>query len=389
MDSFIENVLNKNSDDKNETKKITGFEETPQEIIDSSVKKKQQAINDDLKNILKKRKAKVKVVGCGGAGKNTLNRLADVGIIDADTIAINTDAQDLLYTEANEKILIGVELTNGLGSGSNPSVGESAAKESRESIKSTISKADMTFITCGLGGGTGTGSSPIVAEISKKNKALTVAIVTVPFSMEGNHRINNAKMGLEKLEPNVDTLIVIPNDKLLEIAPNISIDTAFRIADEILVNAVKGITELVTKPGLINLDFADISAVMSEGGVAMIGMGESDTEKRAQEAVRKALSNPLLDVDIEGATGALINVVGGNTLTLKEAKEVVDAVTSKLSSDAKIIWGASVEKELGDLLRVMVIVTGVKSSQIYGAQKQEIKQKRRAEMEHKLGIDFI
>ena len=264
MDSFIENVLNKNSDDKNETKKITGFEETPQEIIDSSVKKKQQAINDDLKNILKKRKAKVKVVGCGGAGKNTLNRLADVGIIDADTIAINTDAQDLLYTEANEKILIGVELTNGLGSGSNPSVGESAAKESRESIKSTISKADMTFITCGLGGGTGTGSSPIVAEISKKNKALTVAIVTVPFSMEGNHRINNAKMGLEKLEPNVDTLIVIPNDKLLEIAPNISIDTAFRIADEILVNAVKGITELVTKPGLINLDFADISAVMSE-----------------------------------------------------------------------------------------------------------------------------
>ncbi|MCK5476452.1 MAG: cell division protein FtsZ [Candidatus Aenigmarchaeota archaeon] len=391
MDSLIENVLGREEinsrDERSEMSSI--LEESPREIIDSSVQKRQQSINDDLKTILEQRRAKVKVIGCGGAGKNTLNRLSDVGIIGADTIAINTDAQDLLYTQANEKILIGVELTNGLGAGSNPAVGESSAKESRESIKSAMSKSDMVFITCGLGGGTGTGSAPVVAETAKKSGALTVAIVTVPFTMEGAHRINNAKTGLEKLESNVDTLIIIPNDKLLQIAPDVSINTAFKISDEILVNAVKGITEMVTKPGLINLDFADIKAIMNEGGVAMIGMAESDTEKRATEAVKKALNNPLLDVDIEGATGALINVVGGSSLTLKESKQVVEEVTSKLSPDAKIIWGASIEKELGDLIRVMVIVTGVKSTQIYGAHKQEFRERHRAQMETKLGIDFV
>ena len=246
----------------------------------------------------------------------------------------------------------------------------------------------MVFITCGLGGGTGTGGAPIVADVAKKIGALTVGVVTLPFTMEGKQRGENAKYGLEQLESIVDTLIVIPNDKLLEIVPDVSITTAFRIADEILVNAVKGIAELVTKPGLVNLDFADIRAVMSSGGLAMIGMGESDRENRALEAVEKALNNPLLDVEIEGARGALINVAGGADITIRECQEIVEAVTSKLSPEAKVIWGAQIEKELGDTVRTMLIVTGVKSSQIYGPERTFTVEKRK-EIEKILGIDFV
>jgi len=349
---------------------------------------KKNTLDNNLKDLLKKRKAEIMVVGCGGAGNNTLSRLIQVGIEGAKTIAVNTDAQDLLYTDADDKILIGKEITEGLGAGANPKIGEAAAKEAKETIKKSVEGADMVFITCGLGGGTGTGSSPIVAEISKKIGALTVAIVTLPFHMEGSHRLNNAKFGLEKLEEIVDTFIIIPNDKLMEMVPDVSINTAFKVADEILVNAVKGIAELVTKPGLINLDFADIKAIVGEGGMAMIGMGQSDTENRAYEAVQKALTNPLIDVDIDGASGALINVTGGNDLTLKEAKEVVNAVTTRLAPDAKVIWGAMIQRELGDSIRAMVIVTGVESPQIYGADKTFSGEKRK-EIEQKLGIDFI
>ncbi|MCK4555854.1 MAG: cell division protein FtsZ, partial [Candidatus Aenigmarchaeota archaeon] len=310
-----------------------------------------------------------------------------VGLDGAKTICINTDAQDLLYTDADEKILIGKEITEGLGSGANPKVGEAAAKESKETIKKALEGADMVFITCGLGGGTGTGAAPIVAEVSKKSNALTVAIVTLPFHMEGQHRAENARVGLEKLEESVDTLIIIPNEKLMEIVPDVSINTAFKVADEILVNAVKGTAELVTKPGLINLDFADIKSVMGSGGMAMIGMGESDTENRAYEAVQKALTNPLLEVDIEGATGALINVTGGN-LTLKEAKEIVNAVTTRLSPDAKVIWGAMVARELGDTIRAMIIVTGVNSPQIFSTTNT-FSNGQKKEIEQRLGIDFV
>lgn len=349
---------------------------------------KMHELDRDLKEILKSRKAEIVVVGCGGAGNNTIARLMEVGVDGAYTIALNTDAQDLLYTDADDKILIGKEITGGLGAGSDPKVGEAAAKESKETIKKGLEGADMVFITCGLGGGTGTGSAPIVAELSKKIGALTVGIVTLPFEMEGKHRAANGEMGLERLEENVDTLIVIPNDKLLEMVPDVSINTAFKVADEILVNAVKGIAELVTKPGLINLDFADIKAVMSEGGLAMIGMGQSDTENRAYEAVQKALNNPLLDVDIDGATGALVNVTGGSGLTLKESREVVKAVSSRLDDNAKIIWGAQIQRELGDSLRVMIIVTGVQSPQIYGPTRTFTEEKKE-EIENKLGIDFV
>ncbi|MBM3304257.1 MAG: cell division protein FtsZ, partial [Candidatus Aenigmarchaeota archaeon] len=234
-------------------------------------------VDGELKKILESRRAEIKVVGCGGAGGNTISRLMQVGIVGAETIAINTDAQDLLYTDSDRKVLIGRELTGGLGAGADPHVGMEAAKESKDDVKKSLEGADMVFIDCGLGGGTGTGSAPIVADVAKKLGALTVGIVTLPFSMEGRQRMRNAQEGLENLESVVDTLIVIPNDKLLEIVPDVSITTAFKVADEILVNAVKGIAELITKPGLVNLDFADIRAVMGSGGLAMIGMGESDT----------------------------------------------------------------------------------------------------------------
>ncbi len=351
-------------------------------------KKKSHSIDVELKKMLDKRLAEIKVVGTGGAGNNTLARLAEIGIDGADLVALNTDAQDLLYTDADEKVLLGKDVTEGLGAGADPAKGEAAAKENRDDIKEHLENADMVFVTCGLGGGTGTGSAPIIAEVAKKVGALTIAIVTLPFAMEGKQRQDNAKLGLKKLEGVVDTLIVIPNDRLLDIVPDVSIDVAFKVADEILVNAVKGITELVTRPGLINLDFADIKTVMGEGGLAMIGMGQSDTENRADEAVAKALSNPLLDVDIDGADGALINVVGGGDLTLKESQEVVNAVTSRLSPDAKIIWGAQMQKDLGDSLRVMVIVTGVKSPQIFGTEVGMTKEGAK-QIEKDLGIEFI
>lgn len=235
---------------------------------------------------------------------------------------------------------------------------------------------------------TGTGSIPVIADIAKKLGALTVAIVTLPFTMEGKQRMSNAKEGLKNLEGIVDTLIVIPNDRLLEIVPDVSIITAFKIADEILVNAVKGIAELVTKPGLVNLDFADVRAVMGQGGLAMIGVGESDTENRAFEAVERALNNPLITVDIEGAQGALINVTGGPNVTIREAQQIVEAVSSRLSSDAKIIWGAQVSEDLGERVRALLIVTGVKSPQIFGPGKPWT-EKAKKDIEQILGVEFL
>ena len=342
----------------------------------------------ELEELLARQRTTIKVIGCGGGGNNTVNRITEVGVWGAETIAVNTDAQDLLYTNADKKILIGRESTRGLGAGSDPKVGELAAKETEHEIKQLLQNADMVFITCGLGGGTGTGSAPFIAELAKKQGALTVAVVTMPFTMEGNRRYENAVVGLQKLERNTDTLIVIPNDKLIELTPDLPIHTAFKVADEILTNAVKGIAELVTRTGLVNLDFADIKAVMSDGGVSLIGVGESDTENRAILAVEKAISNPLLNVDITGAGGALINIAGSKTLTLAEAKKVVETISSKLSSDAKIIWGAQIYEDLGDLLRVVLIVTGVRSPQIYGKNRTTAGERKRS-IEEDLGIEFV
>jgi len=357
-------------------------------ITDSQHPVNTNSVDAELELMLSKQKAKIKVVGTGGAGNNTINRITEVGIKGAEAIAVNTDAQDLLYTTAEKKVLIGRDVTKGLGAGSNPKLGEEAAKEDEIEIKKMLAGSDMVFITCGLGGGTGTGSAPVIAEIAKKMGALTVAIVTIPFSMEGHVRYENAVVGLEKLEQIVDTLIVIPNDKLLELAPDLPLHTAFKVADEILTNAVKGIAELVTKAGLVNLDFADIRAVMSNGGVALIGVGESDTENRAIEAVEKAIQNPLLDVDIAGANGALINVSGGEDMTLDEARKVVEAVSERLDEDAKIIWGAQIYKDLQKTIRVMLVITGVKSGQIFGPART-ITDKKKKEIERELGIEFV
>ncbi|MFO8015841.1 MAG: cell division protein FtsZ [Candidatus Woesearchaeota archaeon] len=342
----------------------------------------------ELESYLSKQKASIRVIGSGGAGNNTVNRITEVGVKGTETLAVNTDAQDLLYTNADKKVLIGRDTTKGLGAGSIPKVGEEAARENEAELKAGLKGADMVFVTCGLGGGTGTGSAPVIAEIAKKTGSLTVGVVTMPFAMEGQRRYENAVIGLEKMENVVDTLIVIPNDKLLELAPDLPLHTAFKIADEILTNAVKGIAEMVTKAGLVNLDFADIKAVMGNGGVALIGVGESDTSNRASEAVEKAINNPLLDVNVEGASGALINVSGGPDMTLDEAKNVVETISEKLDEDSKVIWGATISDDLSNTLRALLIITGVKSSQIFGQEKTMSGQKKK-EIESELGIEFV
>jgi len=344
-------------------------------------------IDQELEDLLAKKAAAIKVVGIGGAGNNTLSRMAEIGIKGAELIGLNTDAKDLLCCICDKKILIGKEISGGLGAGSNPKVGEEAAREQEKDIKDALKGADLVFITCGLGGGTGTGAAPVIAEVARKIGALSVGVVTIPFAMEGKRRMENAMDGLERLQSNTDTIIVIPNDKLLEIAPDLPLYTAFKVADEILTNAVKGVSELITKPGLINRDFADIKAIMKEGGVAMIGVGESDSENRAVEAVEKAINNPLLDVDITGAKGALIVVSGGPTMSLDEAKKVIEVVSEKLSDDAKINWGAQISNDLHDTIRTLLIITGVQSSQIFGREKT-IKDKKQKEIEDELGIRF-
>lgn len=345
-------------------------------------------IDEELKRILTSQKTRIKVVGSGGAGNNTINRICEVGIKGVETIAVNTDAQDLLYTTADKKVLIGKELTHGLGAGSNPKIGEEAAKESDQELKKAIEGSDMLFITCGLGGGTGTGSAPVIANLAKKLGMMSVGVVTMPFTMEGTHRYENALIGLEKLEQSVNTLIVIPNEKLLEIAPHLPLQTAFKVADEILTNAVKGVAEMVTKAGLVNLDFADVKTIMGEGGVALIGVGESDAENRAEDSVMKALENPLIEVDISNATGALINIAGGEGLTLDECRKIVEKVSSSLDPKAKIIWGAQIYKDLEKTIRTMLIITGVRSENIYG-KGHLYTDDVREEMEADLGIDIV
>ena len=388
MDSFIREVTQRMSEHPSKEEREDNNRKGRQENVQEAKKKNIMDIDAELEELLKRQLARIKVVGVGGGGNNTINRITEVGIKGSETIAVNTDAQDLLYTTADKKILIGKQITAGLGAGAQPKIGEEAAKENESELKKALQDSDMIFITCGLGGGTGTGAAPVIAEIGKKMGALVVGVVTVPFAMEGQRRYENAVVGLEKMENLVDTLIVIPNDKLLELAPDLPLQTAFKIADEILTNSVKGIAELITKAGLVNLDFADIRTVMGKGGVALIGVGESDSENRAQEAVEKAINNPLLDVDVSGATGALINICGGPDMTLEEARKIVETISDKLDPEAKIIWGAQISEDLQNVIRTMLIITGVRSTQIFGPERKIQDQKRR-EIETELGIEFV
>jgi cell division protein FtsZ len=337
--------------------------------------------DEELERILASLKTNIKIIGCGGGGSNTIDRLVDAGVAGADLYAANTDAQHLLKVQAPNKILLGRRSTRGLGAGALPKVGEEAAREAEDEIRKILTGADIVFVTAGLGGGTGTGSAPYIANIAKEMGALTVAICTSPFKAEGSIRMENAEWGLERLRNVADTVIVIPNDKLLELVPRLSLNAAFKVADEVLVRAIKGITELITKPGLVNLDFNDLKTIMKGGGVAMIGLGEGSDEDRIDAALEEAINSPLIDVDISGATGALVNVTGGDNMTVGEAERVAEIVQSKVSPSARLIWGAAVDPTLRDTVRVMVVITGVKSKYILGP-----KEARDAKM---MQMDFI
>jgi len=322
--------------------------------------------DDELQDVLQDLQTNITVVGCGGAGGNTVNRMTEEGIHGAKLVAANTDVQHLVNIEADTKILMGQQKTQGRGAGSLPQVGEEAAIESQEEIQDAINGSDMVFVTAGLGGGTGTGSAPVVAKAARESGALTIAIVTTPFTAEGEVRRTNAEAGLERLRDVSDTVIVVPNDRLLDSVGKLPVRQAFKVSDEVLMRSVKGITELITMPGLVNLDFADVRTVMEKGGVAMIGLGESDSDSKAQDSVKSALRSPLLDVDISSANSALVNVTGGTDMSIEEAEGVVEEIYDRIDPDARIIWGTSVDEELEGEMRTMIVVTGVESPQIYG-----------------------
>ncbi len=315
--------------------------------------------------------AVIKVIGVGGGGGNAVQHMVGSGINGVDFICTNTDAQALCRFDGAKSLQIGSNITKGLGAGANPEIGEQSALESIGQIKKLLEPCDAVFLTCGLGGGTGTGSIPVIANLCKKAGVLTIAVVTVPFSVEGQYRWENAMSGLQKLEKEVDSLIVIRNDKLLDIASDLPINSAFKVADNILCNAIKGIIEMVTRPGLVNLDFADLKAVMRGSGVALIGIGESDSKKRAEEAVDKAMNNPLIDIDLHGAQGVLVNIIGGTEFTLDEANSIVQHVTEKVDEDARIIWGAQIDKALSKKVKVLVVVTGLHSKSIIDSKAEE------------------
>jgi cell division protein FtsZ len=325
---------------------------------------KSATTDEELEELLESVNARILVVGVGGAGNNAITRLMEVGVEGAETLAANTDAQDLYFCNSHHKLLLGRETCGGLGAGNNPDIGEAAAIEAYEDIKDTV-RGDLVFITAGMGGGTGTGAAAHIAKAAKENGALTVAIVCLPFDVEGATRKKNATRGLNALMEHVDTLIAIPNEKLLEIAPDLSLPEAFMVADEVLVRAVKGIAELISKPGLVNLDFADVRTTMKNGGVSIIALGEGEGENRAEDAVINALRNPLIDVSIENARNLLVNVTGSADLQLLEVKRVVELVTEQVNPGAEIIYGALIVPELEDRLRVTIIASGVNSPYVF------------------------
>ena len=346
-----------------------------------------QMTDEELADVVEDLETKITVVGCGGAGGNTVTRMTEEGIHGAKLVAANTDAQHLAdEVDADTKILIGKKRTGGRGAGSVPKIGEEAAQENIEDIQQSIDGSDMVFVTAGLGGGTGTGAAPVVAQAAQEAGALTISIVTIPFTAEGERRRANADAGLERLRAVSDTVIVVPNDRLLDYAPSMPLQDAFKICDRVLMRSVKGMTELITKPGLVNVDFADVRTIMENGGVAMIGLGESDSENKAQDSIRSALRSPLLDVEFDGASSALVNVVGGPDMSIEEAEGVVEEIYDRIDPDARIIWGASVNDQFEGKMETMIVVTGVESPQIYG--KSEAEQERAAK-EIGEDIDYV
>ncbi|MCU4717217.1 cell division protein FtsZ [Halapricum hydrolyticum] len=382
MDSIIDDAMEEAEQEHQEPASEDGTGQSSQEVSTSG-----QMSDEELASVVEDLETKITVVGTGGAGGNTVTRMMEEGIHGAKLVAANTDAQHLAdEVKADTKILMGRKRTGGRGAGSVPKIGEEAAQENIEDIQQSIDGSDMVFVTAGLGGGTGTGSAPVIAQAAQEQGALTISIVTIPFTAEGERRRANADAGLERLRAVSDTVIVVPNDRLLDYAPSMPLQDAFKICDRVLMRSVKGMTELITKPGLVNVDFADVRTIMENGGVAMIGLGESDSENKAQDSIRSALRSPLLDVEFDGANSALVNVVGGPDMSIEEAEGVVEEIYDRIDPDARIIWGASVDQDHEGKMETMIVVTGVESPQIYG--KSEAEQEKAAQQ---LGddIDYV
>ena len=333
-----------------------------------------QGSEEELRALLESLQPRIRVYGAGGAGCNAINRLHEEGLFDNSYVtgyAINTDAQALLMSPIEEKVLIG-RTARGRGAGGDPTKGEAAALESEMVLRRITNDTQLAIITAGMGGGSGTGAAGHIARLAKQQGAMTIAVVTYPFKSEGSLRKQNAEWGLERLREHCDTILVIPNERLLEIegVKDLPIASAFRVGDELLVRSITGVTELLTTDGMVNLDFEDLKAVIKSGsGVAMIGLGASKSANRAEEATMEALHSPLLELDTTDARGALINVVGGSSLTLGEAEKCAQIIQEQVSPHAKIIWGAAVDQDLGDEIRVMLVLTGVKSEQIHGSSE--------------------
>jgi cell division protein FtsZ len=313
---------------------------------------------------------RIAIIGCGGAGNNTVNRLYNIGVDGADTIAINTDKQHLQMIEADTKILVGKSLTQGLGAGGDPSMGERATEMAQGTIKEVLGDADLVFVTAGMGGGTGTGAAPVVSKIAKEQGAIVVGMVSTPFNVE-RARTVKAEEGLEKLRGEADSIIVLDNNRLLDYVPNLPIGKAFSVMDQIIAETVKGISETITQPSLINLDYADMTSIMGQGGVAVMLVGETQDKNKTEEVVKDAMNHPLLDVDYRGATGGLVHITGGPDLTLKEAEGIAQNITERLEANANVIWGARIQDEYKGKVRVMAIMTGVQSAQILGPTTQK------------------
>ncbi|MBI2546674.1 cell division protein FtsZ [Candidatus Woesearchaeota archaeon] len=347
-----------------------------------------EALKNAPQNEISVGQANIKVIGVGGAGNNMVSWLYRKGIRGAEIIACNTDKQHIDISEADRKFLIGKDVTRGLGCGGFPEKGAEAAKEALQELKESLRGADMVFVCGGMGGGTGTGACPVVAQIAKDAGAIVIGTVTMPFKIE-RARIDKAEFGLQQLRKVSDTVIVIDNNRLVQIAGNLPIQQAFAVANELIATMIRGIVETIAVPSLVNLDYADVKAIMTNGGVAVIGVGASDTNNRVDEAVKGALSNPLLDISYKGATGALIHVEGGPDMTLDEINKVGELVTESLDEDANVIWGARVSETMKGKLTVMTIITGVKSPWILGKHDSRAAASRRVQMDDELGIEVI
>jgi cell division protein FtsZ len=328
----------------------------------------------ELMKLVETLKIKISIIGCGGGGSNTARRVTQAGVSGATIVACNSDARHLLAIQVPNKVLLGKSTTKGLGAGAIPEIGQQAAEESEGDLRKYVLGANIVFVTAGMGGGTGTGSAPVVAEMARRQGALVIGIVTLPFKAEGRIRMENALKGLNNLREHCDTTIVVQNDKLLELVPRLPIEAAFKVADEVLMQSIKGITEVVTKPALVNLDFNDILTIMKNGGIAMIGIGESSAdEDRVNKAVHDALSSPMLgDVDLHEAKGAMIRVVGGPDMTVLEAERAAELISQAVNPRARVIWGCAVEPEMKGKLTAMVIITGLKQNSVVGKTETAI-----------------